>query len=124
MPAWKFFPSFLRIDIKKVTAAQKLGITRYDGWSAYWYKGDLFVKYAAVKKGATYPDRGCPFETFAAPKVTELETLGPLQNLASGRRITHIEKWGLLSGLPAPSSEKVYQDAILPAVQKWLGDVA
>lgn len=123
MTAWKFFPSFISVDIGKVTTAQKLGITSYPGWSAYWFKGDLFVKHAAVKKGAIYPDRGCPFETFAAPGVTELETLGPLQKLASGKRITHVETWGLLAGIPAPKSEKVFQEDILPAVHKWLKGV-
>jgi hypothetical protein len=123
MPAWKFFPSFISVDLPKVTAAQKLGITSYPGWSAYWFKGDLFVKHAAVKNGANYPDRGCPFETFAAPGVTELETLGPLQRLATGKRATHVETWGLLTGLPAPKSEKIYQEAIFPAIRKWLDEV-
>lgn len=120
LPAWKFFPSFLRVETKKVPCPQKLGLTNYPGWSAYWIDGDFFVKTAEVKSGATYPDRGCPFETFANPDLTELETLSPLQTLSPGKKIVHVETWGLLSGVPKPTSEAVYRTQILPAVSRWL----
>jgi hypothetical protein len=119
-PAWRFFPSFVSVDTRRVAGPQKLGLTHYPGWSAYWIAGDLFVKAAAVVAGARYPDGGCPFETFANPALTELETLSPLQVLAPGERIVHVETWGLLAGVPRPSSEAVYAADILPAVQRWL----
>jgi hypothetical protein len=120
LPAWKFFPGFIRVETTKVPAAQKLGLTAYPGWSAYWIDGDLFVKSAEVKRGASYPDFGCPFETYADTSLTELETLSPLEVLAPGRKIVHTETWGLLSGVPKPASEAVYRAEILPAVHRWL----
>jgi hypothetical protein len=122
-PAWRFFPSFCSIDTRKVTAPQKLGLTTYPGWSAYWIAGDLFVKTVKVVAGAKYPDNGCAFETFANPTFTELETLSPLQVLAPGRRIVHVETWGLLADVPKPANEQVYRAEILPAVQRWLKSV-
>lgn len=124
LPAWKIFPSFIRVDTRKVTTPQKIGLTDYPGWSAYWIDGDFFVKTSPVKRGANYPDRGCAFETYADPKLTELETLSPLVALAPGRRITHVETWGLLSGVPKPASEDVYRGDILPAVNRWLKSLA
>jgi hypothetical protein len=120
LPAWKFFPGFIRIETRKVPAPQKLGLTDYPGWSAYWIEGDLFVKRADVKRGATYPDRGCPFETYADPTLTELETLSPLQTLEPGKKIVHVETWGLLANVPKPSSEEIYRAEILPAISRWL----
>lgn len=120
LPAWKFFPSFLRVETRKVKTAQKLGLTAYPGWSAYWIDGDFFVKAAPVKRGASYPDRGCAFETYADPKLTELETLSPAGPLAPGKRITHVETWGLLSDVPKPVDEAVYRAQILPVVNRWL----
>ena len=123
LPAWRFFPSFFSIDTRKVSKPQKLGLTAYPGWSAYWYGGDLFVKTAKVVAGARYPDNGSVFETFANPEFTELETLSPLQVLAPGKRIVHVETWGLLADLPKPANEQVYTDDILPAVQRWLKSI-
>jgi hypothetical protein len=123
LPAWRFFPSFIRVETRKVPAPQKLGITNYPGWAGYWMNGDFFVKHAAVRAGATYPDRGCPFETYADPNVTELETLSPFGPLLPGRKITHVETWALLSGVPKPASEAIYRAEILPAVQRWLSSL-
>ncbi len=46
----------------KATQAQKLGLTNYPGWSAYWLAGTVFVKYARVVPGASYPDLGSWYE--------------------------------------------------------------
>lgn len=120
LPAWRFFPSFISIDTRKVPGPQKLGLTDYPGWSAYWIDGDVFVKHAKLVPGARYPDGGCPFETFANEELTELETLSPLQVLEPGKRITHVETWGLLTGLPKPANEDVYRAEILPAITRWI----
>lgn len=121
--AWRIFPSFLRIDTRKVETPQKLGLTSYPGWSGYWRDGDFFVKTAKVEHGAAYPDRGCVFETYADPAVTELETLSPLRSIAPGKRIVHVETWGLLAGVPKPTSEAVYRAEILPAVNRWIESI-
>jgi hypothetical protein len=124
LPAWRFQPSFLAFDTREVTGPQKLGLTDYAGWSAYWIEGDLFVKQAQVCRGAAYPDGGCPFETFAAEEFLELETLGPLQTLAPREDLVHVETWGLLADLPEPVDEATYRAQILPAVESWMDAIA
>lgn len=119
-PCWQFRPSFIGIDTTVARTPQKLGITAYPGWSAYWMKGDTFVKYARPLVGKPYPDLGCCFETFCNDALIELETLGQLLDLEPGESTVHDEYWGLLPGLAKPVDEKTYQDSFLPAVQSWL----
>lgn len=123
-PGWRLFPGFLSIDTRRIRTPQKIGLTDYPGWSAYWIAGELFVKAVRLLPGAVYPDAGCPFETFADRRFTELETLSPLRLLAPGRRITHVETWGLLANVSRPASEAVFRRQIRPAVEAWLGSLA
>ena len=44
LPVWNIRRDFIGIDVAKGDGAEKLGITRYPGWSAYWRRGDAFVK--------------------------------------------------------------------------------
>lgn len=121
LPVWDLHRDFLGIDVRKAKAAQKFGITNYPGWSAYWLEGSTFVKYALVKAGAGYPDLGCPFETFTNGKMIEFETLSPVVKLAPGESITHVEHWTILDGLPKPSTDAAFANALAPAVKKWIG---
>jgi hypothetical protein len=120
LPLWEPHRDFLGINVPKAKTAQKLGITNYPGWSAYWLERTTFVKYAAVKTGTIYPDFGCCFETFTNGDMIEFETLGALGNLAPGKSSTHVEFWGLFDGLAKPNSDKVFAKSLAPAVKAWL----
>ena len=122
-PCWQFRPSTIGIDTTVASRPQKLGLTAYPGWSAYWLDGDTFIKFSPPQSDVTYPDFGCCFETFCNDTLIELETLGPLLELAPGETTRHLEYWGVLPGLPCPNEESVYRDAFLPAVQKWLASI-
>lgn len=119
LPVWQPHRDFLGINVPKAAAAQKLGITNYPGWSAYWLEGTTFVKYAAVVPGANYPDLGCCFETFTNGEMIEFETLGPLVKLEPGKSSTHVEYWCLLGDLPKPDTDKVFAQSLAPAVKAW-----
>jgi hypothetical protein len=116
---WDLHRDYLGIDVDAAPGAQKLGLTDYPGWSAYHLQGVTFVKHAAVVAGASYPDRGCAFETFTNGKMVELETLAPLVTLAPGQSVQHVEHWTLFDGLKEPATDGAF--ATLKAeVEKWL----
>ncbi|MBS0631448.1 MAG: hypothetical protein JSS11_06010 [Verrucomicrobia bacterium] len=120
LPVWQMHRNFIGIEVAKAKFAQKLGITNYPGWSAYWVDGTTFVKYAPVLRGATYPDFGSAFETFTNGAMIELETLGPIGPIAPGKTVTHVEYWTVLDGLPKPSTDKVFDGQLAPAVNAWI----
>ena len=119
LPAWDLHRDFIGIDVPAAKKPQKLGITNYPGWSAYWNEGATFVKYAPVLAGATYPDFGCAFETFTNGEMIELETLGAFGSLAPGATVSHVEFWTVIDGLPKPSTDAAFAK-LAAAVQSWL----
>jgi hypothetical protein len=119
MKVWDLHRDFVGIDVDQAKEAQKLGITNYPGWSAYWVDGVTFVKYAPVIKGTTYPDFGCAFETFTNGKMIELETLSPLVKLAPGKSVTHVEHWGVFDGLAKPSTNPAFAK-LAEVVGRWI----
>ncbi|MDB6167966.1 MAG: hypothetical protein JWM88_830 [Verrucomicrobia bacterium] len=120
LPVWQMRRDFIGIDVGRADAAQKLGITNYPGWSAYWNEGTTFVKYSPVIPGAKYPDLGSCFEVFTNGKMIELETMGPLQTLAPEQASAHVEYWGVLEGLAQPVSDAVFAKSFRPAIAAWL----
>ncbi len=119
LPVWESHREFLGINVSRAKAAQKLGITNYPGWSAYWLDGTTFVKVAPVIAGARYPDLGCCWETFTNGAMIEFETLGPLANLAPGQSVTHVEFWTVIDGLPKPTTDGAFANSLAPAVKAW-----
>jgi hypothetical protein len=119
LPVWQPHRDFIGIEVSKAPTAQKLGLTNYPGWSAYWLDGTTFVKHAAVVAGARYPDLGCCFETFTNGEMIELETLGALTSLAPGKSATHVERWTVFDGLAKPDTDETFQK-LTAAVTRWL----
>lgn len=119
LPVWDLHRDFIGINVSKARSAQKLGITYYPGWSAYWLKGTTFVKYAAPQRGAVYPDFGCCFETFTNGSMIELETLGALISLAPGKTATHVEHWAIFDGLAKPDTDASFVK-LAATVKAWL----
>ena len=122
LPVWEIHRDFIGIRVNQAKSAQKIGLTNYPGWSAYWLEGVTFVKQAPVISGAAYSDLGCVFETFTNGEMIELETLGPLTKIAPGASATHVEHWGLLEGLPRPDSDVAFA-RLAAAVKSWLGRI-
>jgi hypothetical protein len=120
LPVWEMHRDFVGVNVSKAKSAQKLGITNYPGWSAYWVDGVTFVKYSPVIPGAKYPDLGSAFETFTNGKMIELETLGPLAKLEPGATTTHVEHWAVLDGFAKPDTDAAF-GKLAAAVKTWLG---
>lgn len=108
LPVWEPHRDFLGINTRRANTPQKLGVTNYPGWSAYWLDGTTFVKSASVLASARYPDLGCCWETFTNGEMIELETLGPLAVIAPGKNSTHVEWWTLIEGLPKPDTDGAF----------------
>lgn len=118
-PAWRWHRDFIGVDVSQSLRPQKLGLSNYAGWSAYWQEAGTFVLAAQVEAAARYPDFGCAFETFHCDWMIELETLSPLRNIAPGETSEHVEYWGLLDGLPKFDTDEAYEESLVPAVEAW-----
>jgi hypothetical protein len=105
----------LRQDQNAQTPA-KLGLSAKDGWGAYLRKGHLFLKTFEYIEGANYPDNGCSLEVYTNDRMLELETLGPLQRLAPGDVVQHVERWFLFRNVEAGEDEESVEQAVLPLV--------
>lgn len=119
-PVWNLRNEYIGIDSPKATVSQKLGLTNYRGWSAYWQEAGTFVKFSQVKPGVTYPDMGCCFETYNCDWMVEMETLGPEVEIPLGGSAEHVEYWGVLKGLQRPDTDEVYASKFRPVIEHWL----
>jgi hypothetical protein len=120
-PRWTWGRKYiqLRQDAQNDTP-QKVGALLPDGWAAYWNNGHLFVKKFDYVPGASYADLNANFETFTNATMLEVETLGPLQTIAPGGSVEHVERWGLFRDVPAVQSEADIDTHLLPLVNEVL----
>ncbi|MBI2438292.1 MAG: hypothetical protein HYV36_05720 [Lentisphaerae bacterium] len=117
-PRWTLGSRYLLFRQDPRRGPNKLGIAHRQGWVAYWLKGTLFVKRFAFKEGATYPDQGVNFETFANERILELESLGPLATLRPGQTATHTETWSLHRGIKVCGSEMAIDRYVRPLIRR------
>ena len=89
-----------------IVSAQKVGIFNEKTFAAYLLNGELFVKRYTAYRNLRYPDFNCSLEIFTNPDFMELETLGPLAELAPGESVSHTEEWSLHRSVEIP----VYTD--------------
>ncbi len=120
-PRWVFTSKYLILkQDPAATKPLKIGMSNEQGWGAYLRDGHLFVKKVEYRKGATYPDHGCNFETFTNPSMLELESLGPLVKLPPGGSVTYREDWFLFDGVTAEDTDTGIDAAVLPKVRSVL----
>lgn len=84
----------------------KIGTNNENGWAAYYNEGNLFVKYYKHQPDAAYPDFGVSFEAYVNDHFLELESLGPLVQLAPGQTAAHTETWNLFRTVELPLQEE------------------
>jgi hypothetical protein len=95
-PRWKFTKKYLMLrQDPNNHEAQKLGMFNPDTWAAYVLNNEAFVKRAKPDPSRTYPDFGASFETFTNNEFLEIESLGPLSNVAPEQTVELVEHWGL-----------------------------
>ena len=121
-PRWEFLHKYIVLNQDpKATNPQKIGLSNRQNWGAYLNNGHLYVKKNVYQEGATYPDRGCLFEMFTNADMLELESLGPMANLApNGGFCDHREDWWLFDGVSAESTDESIDASVLPKVQSIL----
>jgi hypothetical protein len=107
----------LRQDVKDKTP-EKIGLQNRQGWAAYLRQGTVFLKRFGYDPRATYPDSGCNNESFTNEAFLELESLGPLQRVAPGQTISHVEHWWLFPGVKPGRSEADLAAALAPLLQQ------
>ena len=105
----------LRQDAQ-ATTPQKVGALVPGGWLAYARGGHLFVKRFDYQPRVSYPDLGCMAEVWTDAEMLELETLGPLVQLAPKAAVEHVEHWFLFRDVPVPTSDADVDRFILPRV--------
>jgi hypothetical protein len=115
-PRWKFTKKYLLLkQDPENREPQKIGHFNPDTWGAYLLGTDLFLKRYTADPSKTYTDWGCSFEIFSRNDILELETLGPLQKIASRASAEHRESWSLHSGVELGEfTEPELDRALLP----------
>ncbi|MCU1286225.1 MAG: uncharacterized protein JWO13_2575 [Acidobacteriales bacterium] len=119
-PCWEISPKYIQL-IQPLAAAQgfgmqKIGMRNTAGWGAYFRDGSLFVKQTSWREGP-YEDFGSNYETFANEKFIELETLGLVQELASGQSCEHRERWRLWRDVDESGGEEWIDEQVLRRIQ-------
>ena len=75
------------------------------GWIGCLNGDTLFVKRFGYEEGKVYPDNGVNLETFTNEDMLEMESLGPVTKLSSGKTVEHIEHWELIGNVPSFADE-------------------
>lgn len=119
-PRWTFGQRFITLRQDAQRGPTKIGLAHQLGWVGYWNDGTMFVKRLSYVPGAAYPDNGCNFETFTNEEILEVESLGPLVELAPGKATELKEDWYLLTHVPAFKDEADIEKNILPKVAELL----
>ena len=84
---------FIAIKAGAPREGLKIGYFDPSGWMGYLFDDVFFVKRFGVRSDETYPDFGCNAEAFSNHRVVELQSLGPLTELAPKQGVIHTETW-------------------------------
>ena len=95
-PEFEFRTEEIRIQASLSQRRAKLAIDNRRGWLAYALGAEVFVKWAPLNDDTMdYVDFGASMQCYRDHRFLELETLGPLTDLAPGGVVQHREVWRL-----------------------------
>ncbi len=88
-------PDDVRVDTAAGRGARqlKIGVAPSRGRVAYRKDGEVFEKRVTIQSDAPYADLGAAVQIFVNDEFCEMETLGPLQELAVQGVARHRERW-------------------------------
>lgn len=89
----KLKDEFITVKADSTANPFKLGYFNPRGWLGYVYDDLMFVKRFGVRRDEKYPDFGSNCEVYTDSRSLELETLGPLVELAPKTDVGHTETW-------------------------------
>jgi len=95
----------------------KVGLNAEAGWAAYLLDGDCFLKRFPYVASGCYPDAGCSCELFTNDLILEVESLGPLTQLAPGCCLEHVEHWHLFEGIHPDGTEASLDSVLSPCLE-------
>jgi hypothetical protein len=85
------------IDTVATGSRLKIGVAPGRGHASYVRNGTVLEKHVDVQPDAVHADRGAAIQVFLNDAFCELETLGPLREVAPGDAATHRERWTIRS---------------------------
>jgi hypothetical protein len=83
----------VRIDAAAGVGRLKIGLSPSRGRVSYQRDGEVFEKHVDVEPGAPYADLGAAIQVFVCDDFCELESLGPLREVAPDGVALHRERW-------------------------------
>jgi len=92
-PRLSFVDDRVMVDASAAGPAMKVGVAGSDGVGEYELDGVRVRKRITIDATAAYADRGAAVQTYVHERFCELETLGPLVELAPGDTTAHREAW-------------------------------
>lgn len=117
-PRWTWGRRFIQLQQDPhATNPQKIALRNSLGWSAYCLNGQVFLKRFGYDAQADYPDFGCNNATFTNADMLEIESLGPLVNLAPGGKAECTEDWFLFRKNVGKDEASIEGD-LLPLVKQ------
>lgn len=84
-----------RIDAAPGARRLKIGVAPSDGRVSYRRDGEVFEKHVVVERDAAYADMGAAIQVFVCNDFCELESLGPLREVAPDGVAHHRERWSV-----------------------------
>lgn len=93
---------FIIIKSDSTEQPMKFGYFNPHGWLAYVHADVVFLKRYGVRSDEEYPDYGCNSEIYVNSRGIELESLGPLAELAPQQKLVHTETWELYKDTEVP----------------------
>ena len=86
----------LRTDGEK-HEANKIGVLNKQGFVMYRRAALEFIKRFDFRENAAYPDLNSTTEVYTAGSYIEVETLSPLEKIATGDSVEYAERWELFA---------------------------
>lgn len=104
----KLKDEFITVKADSTPNPFKIGYFNPRGWLGYVYDDVMFVKRFGVRRDEEYPDFGSNSEVYTDARSLELESLGPLVELAPKMDVVHTETWEVydINHLPKELLEK------------------
>lgn len=117
-PRWTWGTKYIQLrQDSAIAAAQKVGMTNTLGWAAYALDKAIFINRFGYDGAAQYPDFNSNCETYTDGTMLEVETLGPMTQLAPNESVDHTEEWNLFHG-DVGEDEAAISNTLLPLIQQ------